>query len=409
MYCGGCGTENKKDSVFCENCGNKLEQQSVEPNKPSKSFMTRIKEIPTKTKIIVGSICGALVVIVALMIILGSLTNPKKIATKFFKVVANNDVEALYDYVEVKDSEFTSKKIFVKLYNNEEDEDKVELVNYKIGDAVISSDGMSASVNVTFLEKGEDTSEIYTIKLVKDKKKKWLFFDNWKINDSIASVSENSEIKVMKGSKVKIEGVEVSSKYLTKDSNSSFDIYSIPVMFKEYYEATIELPVGITIEDEIYPSSYGYTYDISLSDLDEKTTKKITDTIKANLQVIYDGVREKKSFDALKSSFEYKGADLSKLKTAYENLVDYMDSSVTLTSITFNNISINNLDIDSDGNLDISAKITYDYSLSYQSGDEVKTHDSNDYDSVYFTYTYVDNQFKLVDISSLTSYFSKYY
>ena len=101
---------------------------------------------------------------------------------------------------------------------------------------------------------------------------------------------------------------------------------------------------------------------------------------------------------------------LDNLKTAYENLASSLgNSSTKLSSITFSDTKISSAGLNSDGYLYLSVKANYSYNVSYTSGDEAKTHDSTDYDYIYLTYDYVDSKFKLIDATSLNTYFSKYY
>ena len=81
----------------------------------------------------------------------------------------------------------------------------------------------------------------------------------------------------------------------------------------------------------------------------------------------------------------------------------------SLTAINFTEVTLNDISIKSNGNIELYLKAKYSYTVSYQSGDETKTHDSNDYDYLYLTYSYVNGEYKLVDTSSLNTYFSKYY
>lgn len=108
------------------------------------------------------------------------------------------------------------------------------------------------------------------------------------------------------------------------------------------------------------------------------------------------------------TSFEYKDADLTDLKDAYEDLVDDINDSITLTKVDIKEVKLSSVSINNDGNLYVYARVTYDYSLTYQSGEETKTNDENDYDYMYFTFDYANDSFKLVDASSLNSYFSRY-
>lgn len=409
MFCAECGTKNKKGAQFCENCGTKIEGAKKEVTK--KEVVAKDKKPMTKkNKMIVGIISVVAVVIIGLSIFLSSITNPKNIAEKFFKATANFDFDTIYEYLNVGDSEFTSKEMFNKLMTADLDEDdKPVIINYNVGKPVVSADKMSATVTITYMLQDEDESDTFDVKLVKDKKKKWLFFDNWKVNTKGISVVKDYEIEVLKGSNVNIEGVTLSSNYLdNEESTDGYDVYVIPSMFATSHNLTITLPMGLEVTDTMYVSEdNNYSYDLSLRDLTDEVKDSLKEVSKTSLQTLYDGVKDKKSFDDIKSSFEYENGDLTTLKSDYEKLANSV--STTLTSITFKEITLSSIDITSNGKLEVYLKANYDYSISYESGGEMKTHDSDDYDYVYLTFDYVNGTYKLVDTSSLNTYFSKYY
>ena len=170
------------------------------------------------------------------------------------------------------------------------------------------------------------------------------------------------------------------------------------------------LPMGIQVNDIMYVNDdYSYTYRLSLNDLTLEVKDNLKTIAKTSLQTLYDAVKEQKNFDDIQSNFEYENGDLTTLRKDYENLVSSIGTSTTLTAITFKDISLSSLDLTVDGKLELYLKATYDYSVSYQSGDEVKTHDSSDYDYVYLTFDYENGNYHLIDTSSLNTYFSKYY
>lgn len=404
MFCAECGAKNEKGAQFCEGCGAKLTEQSTQ-----KEVVREKKPMSKKNKIILTVVCAVAVILIAAYLFVGSLVTPKKIAEDFFNATTSYDAEAIYGYLDVPNSEFTSKDIFKKIIDREiEDDEKPVVLNYTVGDEVVSQDEMSATVIVTYMLKDADESDTMDIKLVKDKKKKWLLFDNWKVNVGAFDTIKGYEVKVMKGSKVTIEGIEVKSEYLDKDkSSTTMDVYSMPEMFNAEYEITVDLPTGITISDTMRVSSYSsYTANISVSDLSDKTKEALVKTSKESLQVLYDAAKDKKSFDEIKSTFEYTDADLSKLKSDYESLSSSITSGVT--SITFKDITLSSIDVEDDGALEVYLKATFDYTLTYESGEETKTHDDSDYDYMYLTFEYVDGNYKLVDASNLNTYFSKY-
>lgn len=417
MFCAECGTKNEVGAQFCESCGHKLETESVTTSKPvtpkeSKSFSTKFKEMSKKNKIITVVSTLVVVALAVLYFVLGNITKPEVIAEKFFNALMSYDTDTVYGFIDAGDSAFTTKKMFKKVSMNDVKEDEIpKVLNYTVGKPLTSTDGLSTTVTITYVLEGKDNSDTADIKLVKAKENKWLLFDNWKVNVSGTETVKGYQIKVMKGSKVTVEGVEVDKKYIDKkESDDSLDVYSMPAMFGATYGIKVALPIGIELEDDmrVRKDSY-YKYSLSLSNLTDKVEEKIKSAVKTNVQAIYNGVKDKKTFDDVKSSFEYKDADLTDLKDAYEDLVDDINDSITLTKVEFKDVKLSNISINSDGKLYVSAKLTYDFSLTYQSGEETKTNDSNDSDYMYLTFDYANDSFKLVDASSLNSYFSKYY
>lgn len=407
MFCGECGTKNKKGAQFCENCGKKMK---VEKTTTKETVVKEKQPMSKKTKTTIAIISAVAVVIIGLCIFLGTLTSPKNIAEKLFKATTTYDFDTVYGFLDVEKSDFTTKEMFKNIMSKEvEGEDKPEVINYTVSNPVLSADQMTATVTITYLLKDSSDSNTFDVKLVKAKDKKWLFFDNWKVVMNGMDIAKNYEIQVAKSSKVTVEGIEIGEQYLDKDlSTEQMDVYKMPAMFEANYNVKIELPMGITKEDKmrVRDESY-YKYRLSVSDLTEADKSKLTSISKTNLETLYNGVKDQKSFDDIKSSFNYEGADLSKLKNDYETLVKNIGTS--LTSIDFTEVTLSDISIKSDGNIELYLKAKYNYTISYQSGDETKTHDSNDYDYLYLTYSYINGEYKLVDTSSLNTYFSRYY
>ena len=224
MFCGECGTRNKKGDAFCGECGKKLETVEVEKTKTKKNVNNKPKkEISKSTKIIICVISIIVVAVIASFILLGNITNPKNVAKEYISAVINKDSNKLYSYLNIDgDSTFVSKNVFSNYVKDELKE--VTINNYKITDVVYSTGKLQATVKFTYTTENGSSESNGTVKLIKDKSKKYLFFDNWKINDSIDTVVvKNYTLKVTKDSKLTYGGINVDKKYLdsSKSSNES--------------------------------------------------------------------------------------------------------------------------------------------------------------------------------------------
>ncbi len=423
MFCGECGTKNEKGAQFCENCGSKLvEEKPVNQTKkvstskqvPKESFGTKVKKMPMKKKILLGA---SLIVVVALLTtftIISNKLSPKSIAKDYFLAVVNVNTDKLYQYMDIEKTEFTSKDMFEQLAKRELNEDnKKKISNYKIGKVEKNENGLTATVTITYVIEGDDEPETVRVGLVKQKSKKYFFFDDWRIsnNMSVMDTTKDYKIKVLKNSTVTIEGVAVDKKYIDTDaSNESYDVYKMPTMFTEGYQMKIALPLGFEVEDTLYVSNYsssGYTFSLNEEKLPEDTKKQLIETTKKGLQTLYNGAKDQKSFDDIKSEFEYEGADLSNLKKTYESLSKSLSNS-DLSAIEFTEIELDSFTT-TDKGFRAYIDTDYKYTVSYTSGSEAKTHDSKSSDSMTIYYAYHDNAFKITDAGSLVTYFSRYY
>lgn len=414
MFCGECGTKNKKGDAFCKECGSKLESVEVTTNKTKKEVSNAPKKPMAKsTKIIIGVVAVVVAALVALFIILGNITNPKNVAKEYIQAVVNKDGNKLYSYLSIEgDSTFVSKNVFNNYIKEKIKDDAV--TNYKITDVEYSTGKLQATVRFTYTTKNSSSEKTGKVTLTKDKSKKYLFFDNWKINDSIdTAVVKDYTLKVTKGSTLTYGGIKVDKKYLASSKSSTeYDVYVLPQVFG--YETVVKavLPSGLEIEEKVTPSTYYSTHTVSFDEdtLTDAAKNKIIEVAKKDLNTIYTSAIAKKSFADIKSNFDVKGIDLTKFEQSYNNFVTKLgNESNILTSFTVTNASIYDIDLDSNGYLEVEFKVNYDYAIKYTDySNNEKTHSDSDYDYMTVTLTYKNGTYYLVNINELETYFSRY-
>ena len=414
MFCGECGTKNKKGDAFCKECGSKLESVEVTTNKTKKEVSNAPKKPMAKsTKIIIGVVAVVVAALVALFIILGNITNPKNVAKEYIQAVVNKDGNKLYSYLSIEgDSTFVSKNVFNNYIKEKVKDDAV--TNYKITEVEYSTGKLQATVRFTYTTKNSSSEKTGKVTLTKDKSKKYLFFDNWKINDSIdTAVVKDYTLKVTKGSTLTYGGIKVDKKYLdSSKSSTEYDVYVLPQVFG--YETVVKavLPSGLEIEEKVTPSTYYSTHIVSFDEdtLTDAAKNKIIEVAKKDLNTIYTSAIAKKSFADIKSNFDVKGIDLTKFEQSYNNFVIKLgNESNILTSFTVTNASIYDIDLDSNGYLEVEFKVNYDYAIKYTDySNNEKTHSDSDYDYMTVTLTYKNGTYYLVNINELETYFSRY-
>ena len=412
MNCGECGAKNKKGDAFCCECGSKLESVEV-VSKPKKASNTPKKPINKSTKIIIGVCALIVVLVVTLFIVLGNMTNPKNVAKSYINAIVNKDGNKLYSYLNIEgDSTFVSKKVFDDYVKNELKDNTI--TNYKITDVEYSTGKLQATVKFTYTTKNSSSESTGKVTLTKDKNKKYFFFDNWKVSNSIdTTVIKDYTLKVTKGSTLSFGGINIDKKYLdSSKSSNEYDAYVLPQVFG--YETVVKavLPTGLEIEEKVTPSTYYSSHTVSFDEdtLTDDAKNKIIEVAKKDINTIYTSAINKKSFADIKSNFDVKDIDLTKLEQSYNEFVSDLGSeSNILTSFTATTLSIYDIDLDSNGHLEVEFKVNYDYSIKYTDySNNEKTYSDSDYDYMTVSLTYKNGSYYLVDIDELETYFSRY-
>lgn len=409
MFCGECGTKNKKSSIFCEECGARLQQEE----QPSIERTPR-KPMTKKQK-------GFLAVIILLVILLGAgfkigkdLTSPKKIAKDYVASIVSGNWDHLYRQLKIEgDKTFVSKQVFATVMDKHFE--NLKIANFKMGDVSYGSNRLSARVKVNYTVEGNSSEQIDSIDLVKQKGKQYLFFDRWTVSgyDVDSTILKDYEIQVLKGTKITYGGVEVESKYKQENkSNDLYDVYVLPQVFMNSTLMEFTLPNGLKLQDTAYPSTYKKNYEMSLSEdiLSKEDKTKIVDQSKHTLDLLYQKAIYQVPFEDFKSELEHEGIDLTKLGETYQNLVRSLAaSSSKLTSIVFTKGEITGVDFDSNGEIKISLKANYSYSITYKGWDDKEqVHTDTDYDYIDIIMTYKDGNYYIVNIDDLITYFSRY-
>ncbi|MBP3766383.1 MAG: zinc ribbon domain-containing protein [Bacilli bacterium] len=396
MYCSECGKKIKKGSKFCGECGAKVKKEK-----------TKFDFKNNKLAIIISAVVALLVIC---LVTLNILTSPKHVASKYIKASINKDSNALYSLLDLDgDKTFISKKTFKKIIESNTKDSNIE--NYKIGEVIYGTSNLSAKVKFTYTTKGGSSENNRYIILNKDKDKKFLFFDKWTISDYNATniILKDYKIIVPKDTKVTYGGINVSSKYLDKDSSyEKIDVYKLPQVFIAKTDIEVTLKNGIKVKEEVRPSIILKQYQLKLTgkNLSEEDAKKITKASKESLEIVYKSAIESKSFDEIKSNFKAK--DLTNLEKSYTSFSKNLNnhSSVKLTSITFDDIDIYNATIDNDGNLVVSLKTKFTYKVTYPTLDvseEVEPKTNTNYFTLVFDIS--SKNYNLVDVKNLKTYF----
>jgi len=412
MFCEECGTKNRKNANFCKECGakiNKNETELLEKNEVIVSKPT-YKEIgPSqkknksfgKKKVLIILLIIVMLVFIAATLIFANSLKPKMVAQKYFVALMEEDGDILYKYLGVENKGITSKKIFEEVYDNESE----DLLNYKVVNESITTSGLEASVVIEYtLEDSVKTNE-KRIELVKDKEKILLFFDKWIIADKSSIVVNDNNLKVPKGATVKLENIIIDKTYIDSESKKDYDNYVIPQMFQGEYDAVVTLKNGIVLTSDVKIGNSGVTDLLSLK-TSESVENELEKKLGSTIDSLYASAIDNKKFDSISEEYKYENGDLSKLEKSYNDFEDSLSDNLKKFKVT--EIDIASCEVTAEGYLSVSAEVEYDYTVTYSflGNEETKNKDSDD--KMNFVFDYSNGEYKLVDVNSMTTYFSRY-
>lgn len=418
MFCGKCGAKNEAGAKFCEKCGASLSGEKVETlddkptgGMPNQPIVKEKKPLSKQVKIIIAAVSAFVVLLIVFISVGTSMSNPNKVVEGYMKALATKDYDKLYTYlvdIENGDKTFVSKEAFKNSKKTVKDSE-IEYLNYQVGRGTYGLGRLTYAAPVTYTYKGGSTEKTEEVVLQKSDKKNLLFFNKWELTSIYTDTKliNNYKITVPKDAEVTYSGIKVTSKYLDKnESTSANDVYVLSQVLPIQTPIKVTLKNGIEIEDTRTPSSYSdsYTARLSSSNISESMKEALVKKAKEDLTEIYGGVVANKKFNELNSkSFD------SNLESSYNNYLSSLaSSSRKLTKFEVSSVTYSSLSTTSEGYISLYARMNYNYSVSYTSSDEEKTHDDSSYDSVYLTYQMDGKSYKLRAVSSLPTYFSIY-
>lgn len=364
MKCQKCDAKVRDNDKYCGNCGTKVRKE----NKCVKFL------VKNKVKLIILAVL--LVLLITVYNVTSYITSPIYVANKYFKAVMSNDIETIYNMINLSDNDFMNIKVL---------SEKVDTYNASdiyIIDKIVTNN--EALITYAYRENGQ----IYRAMVSVTKSgNKWLLFDNWKINSG--KVASNITIKMPTGSIVTVDGIELTN-YLDRQENG-FDIYIIDYMVNGEYT------LGVTLQDqqtmyEEFETVSNTEYKIDSIDASEEIKEEVTQITKDLITDMYKNIIAATSYDDV----DYN----DNIKNMYKNLsYKFKKSKYNLTNIEFNDFSIVKSTF-VDGKLYVIYQVEYDYSIKYNLNDEEKTYSGVNRGVVSATYNY-ENGYNIDTIEKL--------
>lgn len=408
MYCGECGAKLKNGANFCGECGSKVPK---EKKQVTKKTTKEHKPLTKQTKIILGVI---LVIVISFVIgfnILGRSLSASAVSKKYMEALKASNSDELYETLNIEgDTRFASKEAFSKIYNNDNNDLK-DISSITLLNITYSSDKKSAIANYRVVKNDKEMN--ITVNLTKNDKKKYLFFDTWTVSDDVLdmldiTIVNNYTITVPSNSAVKIDDEDVTRNYInSEESKDGLDVYVIPNIFEGSYNISVTLPNKMSVTEEKRISYYydSYTFDLDLNDLSDEQKDSIGKYSTEFVKSIYSNLINKKTFAELQKS---NTAITDNLKDTYNDLYSKIVKSDSLSLLKFDisDYSITGIRILRDGQLSVTIKYSYNYTIAVKNGDKTEEKTGKSSQNSTAIYDISDGSYKLTDLTSPVRFFS---
>lgn len=345
MKCLKCGETIEGTDKFCANCGEKVKRKG--------------NGFSINNIIIIIVLCVCLIgILFGINRIVNYFTSPNYVAMKYFEVVANNDVDKIYSYIEkYEDSPFVSKEIL-----NDKMTRLENIENYSIKS--IKTENNKTYVELQYDLGGEYKTSYVEVKRVNNSK----FLKTYEVVSG--KLAQNVTIRVLKNAKVTVDGKDISAYLNENDNDEYYDTYVMPAMIQGSYKFLLTLENGLIMEKNISLQSDS-TYTLSKINLDTEVTTSLEKTIKESLNTLYKSAIQEKNYEDISSNFKN---DLSSLYRSIKRSIK--SSSKVMKEINFTDVEIKSSMFNDKGNLEVDIFADYDMKYSYQ-GEEKQTEVSN--------------------------------
>lgn len=387
MFCEKCGAQIEDGALFCEACGAKVQeeqpamevpkqpqiaqtvmQQAVPPVMPQAAVPVVPKQPMSKSLKILLIEVALLVVAVFAFYKIGEKTfAPETVANQYFMAESKGDWNMVFSMMDLPSSTMLTKEMFIQ--SVEENELK-DITNYKVTESASSmrtEDSLLKTFECEYMPTGGSYMNTETIQLVKQKNKKWLFFDCWKVSPS-SQLVENYVINIPADAEATLEGVSLDEIAGKPDiSEKGVKKYTLPKAFPGKYELVVKAPYRMDYVEDINVSPYNSVY-VNNMQIEENILDTVAPQCNELVQKIYENAINGVEYTTFCGTLGDSTTGQFDATYYYQNKMERLSNrdneeyyEVTIPEIEYSyNGTYNNYD---NGNLqiEISARFTANY------------------------------------------------
>ncbi len=397
MICSRCGLQNKGAALFCENCGARLvapprvganarfPAERTAPNAHMAPARPPEKPVETWAVILLVEIAVSLLAAFFLYQNFSRLFSASKTGERYFAAAMSKDWEGAFALLEVEESEFINAEAYANVNKGKE---APAISVYSVQEQVDVSRGfLGKEILITYRAQGDSHDSSYAISLNRQKQKKLLLFDDWKVSTE-GLISKEFSVQAPMGAKVTVDGIDLPSSYL-RGTEDGHDSYVIPALFSGRHEVKVSME-GMEPVTDSFDSAYDSEYALHEMRAPKEAMQAALQTAGIAIKEIYSAALHGKKYDAVASLFSSNAAP--DVKEGYQELVEQMqpDEGSRIEAIAFDSINGTAESYMEDGQVLIEAHLTFDYVLTYtyesywDSSKDTDTYEDSDSVTFYF-------------------------
>lgn len=341
-----------------------MSMQNAAPNQVPMQNVALRKPMKKITKI--------LLVEAALVLALGTaaytkgkeLVSPERTAKEYFVELMAGDSKAAYEKINVEESEFVNREYFEKIVSEIGCEN---ISNYQIESVIQENNAYAKQFYITYHKKEDEEDYSFVVNLEKGQKKKWLFFDEWKVNIG-SHIQKDVKLTTIPDAKLSIDGKEISQKDAQQDENG-FVTYSIPKMFDCNYEVKVSSEL---YEDAVYnvqPSQEEAYFNVGSNlSIRQEIKDMVSEQAQKDFQTLWRGIAAKKEFSSLDGI--PKNLQNTSVQEDYESVLSDMAGKKTegIKKISFDDLEMEIVFLKEEYNEDMqcpNAKVYFTGTMDY--------------------------------------------
>lgn len=336
------------------------------------------KPLPKLMFVVIAEAVAAAALIAGIFMVAKNRFSPETVARNYWEAVMDHEWGKAYDYCSFPDSELLSRQMYVNAnaYNDEiADYESVRVID-SMAEAQSQLDSMSSWLGDYAEEAqemtGGDSMKNYTIEyrlkgssencysyvtVAKTDKKKFLFWDDWKVTSS-DSWAQDVQVMIPENAKMTLNGVEVD----TADAavEDGMKTVTIPYLFTGQYQMSVTEEGMMDYNRLLTVSSYGIDESYISLIPSEETVNEVAAKAGEDIKTIVESALEGKPFSDVADLFTEDTLNDGGVENDYENLVEELagDGETSgVISLQLNNFNVELASQPGSGNVELYVTI----------------------------------------------------